>query len=80
MKVSLTVRALFPLHELNTHKSIHDILAYDDTMKVLTIAATVLSVVPILFSLMMPNYYLGDKQNAVDQTDLTGAHSEEREE
>ena len=41
-------------------------------MKILCIAATCLAVVPILFALIMPNYYLGDKQNAVDQTDLTG--------
>ena len=46
-------------------------------MKILVIAATVLSVVPILFSLIMPNYYLGDKQNAVDQTDLTGERASE---
>ncbi|CAL1710437.1 unnamed protein product [Somion occarium] len=46
--------------------------AYDETMKVMIIAATALSVVPILFALIMPNWYLGDKQNAVDNADLTG--------
>ncbi|OBZ77205.1 Siderophore iron transporter 3 [Grifola frondosa] len=48
------------------------ISAYGDTMKVMLITATVLSVVPILLSLFMPNWYLGDKQNAVDAADLTG--------
>lgn len=46
--------------------------AYGDTMRDLLIAATVLSVVPILLSLGMPNWYLGDKQNAVDAADLKG--------
>ncbi|OAX34932.1 MFS general substrate transporter [Rhizopogon vinicolor AM-OR11-026] len=46
--------------------------AYDDTMMIMVIAATALSVVPIVFALAMPNWYLGDKQNAVDAADLTG--------
>ena len=48
------------------------VAAYDDTMKVLLIAATALSVVPVLFSLIMPDYHLGDAQNAVDGATLTG--------
>ena len=44
-------------------------------MKILCIAATCISVVPILCSLIMPNWYLGDKQNAVDNTDLRGERS-----
>ncbi|PSS03712.1 hypothetical protein PHLCEN_2v3966 [Hermanssonia centrifuga] len=51
------------------------ISAYDDTMKILCIAATCISVIPILFSLIMPDWYLGDKQNAVDSTDLAGERS-----
>lgn len=39
-------------------------------MKVMVIAATLLSVPPVLFSLMMPNWYLGDQQNAVDSSPL----------
>ncbi|KAG2353161.1 major facilitator superfamily domain-containing protein [Suillus spraguei] len=46
--------------------------AYDDTMKIMVIVATVLSVVPILLALAMPNWYLGDRQNAIDAADLTG--------
>lgn len=46
--------------------------AYDDTMKILVIAATVLSVIPILLALIMPDWYLGDKQNAVDDANLAG--------
>ncbi|KAG1727559.1 major facilitator superfamily domain-containing protein [Suillus paluster] len=48
------------------------ISAYDDTMKIMVIAATALSVIPILLALAMPNWYLGDKQNAIDAVDLTG--------
>ncbi|KAG1847454.1 major facilitator superfamily domain-containing protein [Suillus tomentosus] len=46
--------------------------AYDDTMKIMVTAATILSVIPILLALAMPNWYLGDKQNAIDAADLTG--------
>jgi len=46
--------------------------AYGDTMKIMVIAATALSVVPIGLALTMPDWYLGDKQNAVDAADLTG--------
>jgi hypothetical protein len=41
-------------------------------MKVMLIVATALSIVPPLVANLMPNYYLGDQQNAVDQADLTG--------
>lgn len=51
--------------------------AYDDVMKILCITATCLSVVPILCSLIMPDWYLGDKQNAVDSTDLRGERSDD---
>ncbi|KAG1809750.1 major facilitator superfamily domain-containing protein [Suillus plorans] len=46
--------------------------AYDDTMKIMVTTATILSVIPILLALAMPNWYLGDKQNAIDAADLTG--------
>ncbi|KAI0329355.1 drug:h+ antiporter [Cubamyces sp. BRFM 1775] len=48
------------------------IAAYGDTMRVMLIAATVLAVVPMLLSLGMPDWYLGDRQNAVDGVDLKG--------
>jgi len=48
------------------------ILSYDHTMKILCIAATAFAVPPLIFSLFMPNYYLGDTQNAVDETGLAG--------
>ena len=41
-------------------------------MKLMLVAATVLSVVPLALSVFMPDWYLGDKQNAVDATDLKG--------
>ena len=41
-------------------------------MKILTIAATVFAVVPFALAFWMPNWYLGDQQNAVDNVDLAG--------
>lgn len=34
-------------------------------MKIMLITATLTSLIPILIALFMPNYYLGDEQNAV---------------
>lgn len=48
------------------------IQAYDDVMKVMTIVATIVAVVPFALSFFMPNWYLGDTQNALDQIDLAG--------
>ncbi|KAG8744344.1 hypothetical protein FRC10_010324 [Ceratobasidium sp. 414] len=68
------------------------IQAYDETMKVMLIAATVIgkstgpgwrlssqsslvpstAIVPLFLALLMPNYFLGDTQNAVEGTALTG--------
>lgn len=55
------------------------ITAYDSTMRTLVIAATVISVFPVLCSLAMPDYHLNDKQNAVDDTTLTGEHTGDQE-
>lgn len=41
-------------------------------MKTLVIAAAVISVVPLVLSFFMPNWYLGDTQNAVDNVNLAG--------
>ncbi|KAK0190827.1 drug:h+ antiporter [Armillaria mellea] len=48
------------------------ISAYGDVMKIMLIVATVMSVVPLAISLFMPDWYLGEKQNAVDAEDLAG--------
>ena len=48
------------------------IAAYDYTMKYLCIAATVFAVPPLIMSFFMPNFYLGDAQNAVDGVGLAG--------
>ncbi|KAI0759138.1 drug:h+ antiporter [Trametes elegans] len=48
------------------------IAAYGDTMHVMIIAATVLAVVPLCLALAMPNWYLGDAQNAVEGIDTKG--------
>ncbi|KAH6874654.1 ferrichrome-type siderophore transporter [Coprinopsis sp. MPI-PUGE-AT-0042] len=49
------------------------ITAYDTVMFRLCLAATIFAIPPLVASLFMPNWYLGDQQNAVDATDLTGA-------
>jgi len=48
------------------------VIAYGDTMKVMVIVATGLSIIPLFLALAMPNWYLGDRQNAVDEADLAG--------
>ncbi|KAG1727558.1 uncharacterized protein EDB91DRAFT_1253821 [Suillus paluster] len=45
--------------------------AYDDTMKIMVVAVTALSMIPVLLALAMPNWHLWDKQNAIDAVDLT---------
>ena len=35
-------------------------------MKTMVVLATLMSVIPLLCSFFMPNWYLGDTQNAVD--------------
>jgi MFS family permease len=66
---SITSAASYPLGDPVREGVIS---AYDDTMKIMVTLATVLSVIPILLALAMPNWYLGDMQNAVDAADLTG--------
>ncbi|KAI0643963.1 drug:h+ antiporter [Trametes meyenii] len=51
------------------------IAAYSDTMHIMVIAATVLAVVPMLLSLAMPDWYLGDAQNAVEGAQETPAET-----
>ncbi|KII91403.1 hypothetical protein PLICRDRAFT_173255 [Plicaturopsis crispa FD-325 SS-3] len=40
--------------------------AYGETMRIMVIAATCLGVIPILLSLWMPDFFLGDTQNAIE--------------
>lgn len=48
---------------------LNDAAAYSDTMKTMLVVATVLSVVPVGLALLMPDWYLGDQQNAVYDAD-----------
>ncbi|KAI0628168.1 drug:h+ antiporter [Trametes polyzona] len=48
------------------------IRAYGDTMETMLVVATVLSVVPVGLALLMPDWYLGDQQNAVYESEVTG--------
>ncbi|KAG1854483.1 major facilitator superfamily domain-containing protein [Suillus subalutaceus] len=66
---SITLAASYPLGDPVREGVIS---AYDDTMKIMVTTATVLSVIPVLLALAMPNWYLGDRQNAIDAADLTG--------
>nr|VWP00768.1 C3H1-type domain-containing protein [Ganoderma boninense] len=52
------------------------IAAYGDVMKLMLIAATVVSAVSFLLAFGMPDWYLGDNQNAVDAMDLKGERSD----
>ncbi|TEB21698.1 drug:h+ antiporter [Coprinellus micaceus] len=45
---------------------------YDDVMKVLCIAATAFAVPPLLMAFFMPDWYLGEGQNAVEGLGLDG--------
>ncbi len=45
-------------------------------MKVMLVLATVLSVIPLVLSIFMPNWYLGDQQNAVEEGHLIGRRSQ----
>ena len=36
------------------------------------VAATCVAIIPVAISLLLPNYYLGDTQNALDPTGLAG--------
>lgn len=46
--------------------------AYSDVMRTMVIASTCIAVVPVIISLFMPNWYLGDQQNAVENVNLAG--------
>ena len=44
-------------------------------MKTMLILATALSFMPFVLAIFMPNWYLGDQQNAVEERDLAGRRS-----
>ncbi|KIJ51356.1 hypothetical protein M422DRAFT_43910 [Sphaerobolus stellatus SS14] len=52
------------------------ILAYSDVMKIMTIAATAVAVLPLILAFFMPDWYLGTQQNAIDNVDLAGEKEE----
>ncbi|KAF2449848.1 MFS general substrate transporter [Karstenula rhodostoma CBS 690.94] len=58
------------------------IRAYTRTNGVIFLTVVVLNIVPIVCSLLMPDYYLGKQQNAVTNTDVAGqpVEIEKREE
>ncbi|KAF2010563.1 MFS general substrate transporter [Aaosphaeria arxii CBS 175.79] len=55
------------------------IRAYTRTNGVLFVTALVLNIIPIIASLLMPNYYLGKQQNAITNTDMAGQPVEIKE-
>ena len=48
-------------------KSHHTLSAYDSTMKVMVLVATAVAVVPTILAFSMPDWYLGDTHNAIDE-------------
>lgn len=48
------------------------VLAYGEVMFIMVVLATVVAAIPLALSFLMPNWYLGDSQNAVDGRDLAG--------
>ncbi|KAJ3722134.1 drug:h+ antiporter [Lentinula guzmanii] len=61
-------------YERGTHVREGVILAYSDVMKDLLVLASILSVFPLFLAILLPNWYLGDKQNAVNDEDLSWAN------
>ncbi|KAJ3980144.1 drug:h+ antiporter [Lentinula detonsa] len=57
-------------YERGTHIREGVILAYSDVMKDLLVLASILSIFPLFLAILLPNWYLGDKQNAVNDEDL----------
>lgn len=49
-------------------------------MHTMLVVAVCMSIPPILLALFIPDYYLGDTQNAVTETDLSGNANAERAE
>ncbi|KAG8826628.1 hypothetical protein FRC19_008457 [Serendipita sp. 401] len=56
------------------------IQAYAETMKILIIASLAFGLIPIFLALLVPNYRLGDAQNAIDGLDITGRRVDEPQE
>ncbi|KAG8830512.1 hypothetical protein FRC17_004763 [Serendipita sp. 399] len=48
------------------------IQAYSQVMKVLIIASLAIGLIPLLLAAIIPNWRLGDAQNAIDGLDITG--------
>lgn len=55
---------------LKTNVHVH--VAYEATMKTMIITATAVAVIPTILGFFLPNWYLGDTQNAVDKANLEG--------
>lgn len=56
------------------------ISGFDATVKPIFLTALCLTVIPLIAGLLMPNYYLGKTQNAIDGTDNSGRVIENPEE
>lgn len=53
------------------------IRAYNESYRPLVAAATALMVIPIICALFMPNYYLGDQHNVVEDVDVMGRKAQD---
>ncbi|KAJ3714836.1 major facilitator superfamily domain-containing protein [Lentinula raphanica] len=60
-------------YERGTHVRQGVIFAYSDVMRDLLVLASLLSVFPLVLAIFLPNWYLGDKQNAVNDPESVEA-------
>ena len=65
---------------LQENKRLTVLAAYGNVMHLMCIIATVMAIPPIIFACFMPNWTLGDEQNAVDKINLAGELEREMEE
>ncbi|CAO1628819.1 unnamed protein product [Parajaminaea phylloscopi] len=55
------------------------IAGYNDTIRPLFIASTAIAVIPLICGVFMPNYYLGDQHNIIENTDVNGRKAKDAE-
>ena len=48
-------------------------------MRTMILVALFLSCIPMFLAFLLPNWYLGDTQNAIEETDLVDELASERE-
>ncbi|KAL2067691.1 hypothetical protein VTL71DRAFT_15787 [Oculimacula yallundae] len=70
-----SIKTLKTKYEFNDPIRVGAIAAYSRTNGIIFVTALILATVPVLATLLMPNYYLGQQQNAVTNTDVLGENT-----